>query len=332
MTASRFSAGPLDELPTDRCVSVAAGRAIVVRVRNEVAAFQNECLHQASPLAGGLVRGGVLVCPLHFWMYDMPAGTVHGSGEQLPRYDVEVVDGEVFVDVPEEPPARSMREQLLAHAAEWRAARVPVGVVWDMGGILYRYFTEMVIAVGRDRGWPIDGIPLGPTHRVPDAEYEAMDRGEIGEPEYVDLVVARLSGIGVVFDPPRELDWHDQYRSEVWTAIERLDSAGFRQGLLTNDASRWLGEEWWEWWEPAKWFDAIVDVTTLGVRKPAPEPYLAAAEGLGLSPTDCLFVDDMHVNCEGAAAVGMQSHWFDVTQPQTSVDALLERLGLVGEP
>lgn len=329
---TRVSAGPLAELPKDRCTSVAAGRAIVVRVRDEVAAFENQCLHQASPLAGGLVRGGVLVCPLHFWMYDVPAGTLRGSDEQLPRYDVEVIDGEVFVDLPPEPPPMSMRQQLLAHAEDWKRDHRPAAVVWDMGGILYRYFTEMLISVGRRRGWAIDEIALGPTHGVSDAEYEAMDRGEIGEPEYLQLIVERLAGIGVAFDPPSELHWQDQFRGEVWDAVERIHGAGFRQGLLTNDASRWLGEQWWEWWEPAKWFDSIIDVKTLGSRKPDPQPYVAAAEQLGLSPTACLFVDDMHINCQGAETVGMQSHWFDITNPEASVESLLARLGLAGEP
>ena len=55
---------------------------------------------------------------------------------------------------------------------------------------------------------------------------------------------------------------------------------------------------------------------------------MAAAERLGLSPTACLFVDDMHVNCDGAEAVGMQSHWFDITDSQNAVTGLLERLEL----
>jgi len=325
---TRVSAGPLADLPQDRCVSVAAGRAIVLRVGDDVVAFDNQCLHQASPLAGGLVRDGVLTCPLHFWRYDVPAGTVVGSDEQLPGYAVEIVHGDVFVDVPDEPPDQSMRERLLAHAEDWRTSHRPVAVVWDMGGILYHYFTEMLIEVGQERGWAIDDLPLGPTHPVPDPQYDAMDRGEITEPEYLEHVIGLLASVGVEFDPPRELDWRGRFRRASWDAIETIHGAGYRQGLLTNDASKWLGDRWWESWEPAKRFDAIIDVKTLGVRKPDPRPYVAAAEAVGVSPTSCLFVDDMHVNCEGAEAVGMQSHWFDITSPEASVGALLERLGI----
>lgn len=201
-------------------------------------------------------------------------------------------------------------------------------IVWDMGGIMYRYFTEMIIDVGRERGWPVETMPLGPTHPVPDPAYWSMDRGEITEPDYLRAVVDNLASHGIGFDPPADLDWSDELRPEVWTAIERLANDGFRQGLLTNDATVWLGERWWENWGPAKWFDAIVDIATVGIRKPAPEPYLAASRALGVEPGECLFIDDMHCNCTGAEAVGMRSLWFDVTDPAGSIARLYAELGI----
>lgn len=114
------NAGDLEELPTDRGVAIADGRAVVVRVGDEVFAYRNECLHQASPLDGGLVKDGVLTCPLHLWRYDATTGTKCGEpGLRLESYPVEVVSGSVTVQLPEPPPARSMSEMLLAHAREW---------------------------------------------------------------------------------------------------------------------------------------------------------------------------------------------------------------------
>lgn len=201
-------------------------------------------------------------------------------------------------------------------------------VVWDMGGIMYRYFTEPMLDLGRERGWPVERLALGPTGSVPDSDYDAMLEGRIDEPEYLGLVIERLRAEGVSFDPPRDLDWSGQTRPETWDAIRRIHDAGFRQGLLTNDATKWLGERWWETWEPAGWFDAMVDVVTLGARKPRPEPYLAVAAELQVPASECLFVDDMHVNCRGADGVGMESHWFDITRPRESLAGLLSRLGI----
>lgn len=44
-----------------------------------------------------------------------------------------------------------------------------------------------------------------------------------------------------------------------------------------------------------------------GLRKPEPEAYLNAATTLGVSPSDCLFVDDRPVNVDGARSVGMDA-------------------------
>jgi len=200
-------------------------------------------------------------------------------------------------------------------------------VIWDMGGILYPYFTELMLEEGEERGWPLDRLPLGPTGRVRDPAYEDLLEGRLDEPGYVAAVVGRLVAEGISFDPVADIDWTDCLRPAAWKTIRRLADRGLVQGLLTNDATRWLGERWWETWENAGWFQAILDVATLGVRKPAPEPYLAAARALGMAPEACLFVDDLPVNCRGAEAVEMASHLFDVTRPAETLDALELRLG-----
>jgi len=41
------------------------------------------------------------------------------------------------------------------------------------------------------------------------------------------------------------------------------------------------------------------------MHKPEPAIYELGAERVGLPPADCVFVDDLRENCEGAEAVGM---------------------------
>lgn len=115
-----INVGSLADLPDDRAVAVAGGKAVVVRVGNEVFAYRNECLHQASPLTGGLVKDGVLTCPFHFWRYGAATGIKCGQSRlRLDPYPAEVVDGSVTVHLPDPPPGRSLREMLLARAKEW---------------------------------------------------------------------------------------------------------------------------------------------------------------------------------------------------------------------
>lgn len=217
---------------------------------------------------------------------------------------------------------------MTSSVASPRAGDARPALVWDMGGILYRYFTEVLLLMAPDRGWDLAAVPLGPTGTVPDPAYGRMLRGEIDEHDFLDEVRARLQALGIAVDPVAAIDWAGHERPEVWEVIEAAHVAGHPQAVLSNDATRWLGARWWETWPPAAWFDVMVDVATLEQRKPAAGPYLAAAERLGVPPEDCLFIDDMPVNCDGAEAVGMASHWMDVRDPQGSMERLAKRLDL----
>lgn len=114
--------GPVTAVPTDACAAVGDGFAVVVRVGDEICAYRNRCIHQESPLAGGIVRDGVLSCPLHFWRYRAGTGELIGTRRRLERFPVEVVDGEAFVELPDAGPPMSLRDQLLARARGYERA------------------------------------------------------------------------------------------------------------------------------------------------------------------------------------------------------------------
>jgi HAD superfamily hydrolase (TIGR01509 family) len=203
-------------------------------------------------------------------------------------------------------------------------------LIWDMGGIVYTYFTQVTVEIGEREGWPIDGLALGPTGSVPDPDYELMLEGGLEEPEYARVVSDRLHGAGIGFDPRFDIDWENRARPATIAMLADLKRAGHRQAILTNDASRWLGPGWWATWPYAGYFDVMVDVATIGVRKPAPEPYLAVAQALEVPAGECLFIDDMPVNVRGAEAVGMEGFRFEVTDPEGSIETLRGRLGVGG--
>jgi nitrite reductase/ring-hydroxylating ferredoxin subunit len=101
------------------CVSAGDDRAIVFRIGDEVRAYRNRCVHQDSALAGGWIRDGVLSCPLHFWRYRADDGRHIGTTMTLEQFPVEVIGGEAFVEVPDAPPQKSLRQQLLERASTY---------------------------------------------------------------------------------------------------------------------------------------------------------------------------------------------------------------------
>jgi nitrite reductase/ring-hydroxylating ferredoxin subunit len=111
--------GRVEDLPDDRCVSVADGRAVAVRVDGGVRVFQSRCLHKEASLAEGRIVDGKLQCPLHFWRYRLADGVHVGGLGALATYPVRVHEGRAVASVPDPEPEMSLRERLLAHAHEW---------------------------------------------------------------------------------------------------------------------------------------------------------------------------------------------------------------------
>jgi putative hydrolase of the HAD superfamily len=66
--------------------------------------------------------------------------------------------------------------------------------------------------------------------------------------------------------------------------------------------------------------DRVLNSARLGLAKPEPEAFAAAAEALGVEPGRCLFVDDRPANVDGARAAGMRAELF------TGAEALAELL------
>ena len=115
----RVPIGSVADVPERGCIAVAEGRAVVVRIGDELRAYRNRCLHQDAPLTGGWVRDGVLSCPHHFWRYDVSTGALRSGVGCLERYAVEYDGDEAVVVLPDEPPRRSLREELLDRAHDY---------------------------------------------------------------------------------------------------------------------------------------------------------------------------------------------------------------------
>lgn len=100
-----------------------ATEVAVFNVDGELYAVDGACPHRGGPLAEGVVRDGVVTCPLHWFRYDLRTGRHVGErGLRLTCYPLRVVGGVVEVLVPPAPPEMSLRERLLAAGREWKAA------------------------------------------------------------------------------------------------------------------------------------------------------------------------------------------------------------------
>ncbi len=129
---------------------------------------------------------------------------------------------------------------------------------------------------------------------VPQAEFERWlaERLSPGAPAPIaaDGLKERLFA-GLEPDPP------------MAAAVGAARAGGIRTGLVSNS---W-GESGYERDRFGDVFDAVVISAEVGMRKPDPEIYLLAAERIGVPPAECVFVDDLLHNVDGARSVGMEA-------------------------
>jgi nitrite reductase (NADH) small subunit len=67
---------------------------------DRVIAFENRCPHVGGPLALGQVRGNEIVCPWHFFRFDLVTGEAVGADKSIMRmkfFPVTIENGDVFV-------------------------------------------------------------------------------------------------------------------------------------------------------------------------------------------------------------------------------------------
>ena len=174
-------------------------------------------------------------------------------------------------------------------------------LIVDFGGVLttnvfesFRAFSEAegldpnaVKQLFRERG---EGLDL----------LRQLERGEVEIPEF-EQRFAPLLGVREAEGMVQRLFAGVRADDLMVDAVRRVKRSGRPTGLISNS---WGGASY-DRVEVDELFDAMVISGEVGLHKPEPEIFRLGAERLGVAPDDCVFVDDLRENCDGAEAVGM---------------------------
>jgi 2-haloacid dehalogenase len=114
---------------------------------------------------------------------------------------------------------------------------------------------------------------------------------------------------------------------EVADALRRLGDAGLRLAALTNSTEQ-VARAQLEHAGLIDAFELVLSADTVGRLKPAPEPYLMAAERLGVAVAEVRLIAAHAWDVAGAARAGCATAF--VARPGKVLDPLAERPGIVG--
>ena len=210
------------------------------------------------------------------------------------------------------------------------SARPARAVISDFGGVLTSPLIESFAAYQHDSGISLEalGQAMGRATEASGGAHPLfeLEKGLISESEFLRRLEAEL-GDGIKLDRLRHVYFeHLQPNEAMIDRMRDLGARGLRMALLTNNVREW--EPQWRSLLPDidEIFELVVDSAFVGMRKPEPGIYELTLERLGggLEPGDCVFLDDIEVNCDAARELGMRAVRFvDNEQAFAELDAAL---------
>jgi putative hydrolase of the HAD superfamily len=175
------------------------------------------------------------------------------------------------------------------------------GLLVDFGGVLTSNVFESFRAFCEQEGLDPEAVKRA-FREDPEALalLRQLERGELTEEEFAPLFGERI-GMRETEGLIDRLFAGMSPDERMLEAVRRAKAAGIRTGLITNS---WGRGRYDRETLPAL-FDGVVVSGEVGLNKPQPEIFKLGAERVGVPPEECVFVDDLRENCDGAEAVGM---------------------------
>jgi putative hydrolase of the HAD superfamily len=205
-------------------------------------------------------------------------------------------------------------------------------VVFDLGGVITESPMHAFAAYEAEAGLP-DGLIRRLNSTDPDTNaWARYERNELDVDGFRAAFEAEAAAAGYRVDAARVLGaLAGELRPEMVAAVGALRAAGFPLALLSNNVAPM--ERTGRLGELLGLFDAIVESSVEGVRKPEPEIYrralrrLSEAVGRPVAAEDCAYLDDLGINLKPARALGFRT--IKVVDP---AEALAELAALTGLP
>jgi putative hydrolase of the HAD superfamily len=203
-------------------------------------------------------------------------------------------------------------------------------VIFDLGGVLTDSPIRSFTAYEREAGLP-EGLIVGLNSTDPHTNaWARFERNELDVAGFSAAFEAEARAAGHEVQAARVLEaLRGELRPEMVAAVRRLREAGLPLGLLSNNVAPM--ERTGPLGELLGLFDAIVESSVEGVRKPEPEIYeraltrLSDAVGRRIEAADCAYLDDLGINLKPARALGFST--IKVVEPAAALAELSELVG-----
>jgi putative hydrolase of the HAD superfamily len=174
-------------------------------------------------------------------------------------------------------------------------------VAFDYGGVLTHSAFGGFVTYATELGLPDDALV---TFFRDDPQMALLETGQLTSREfmkYVCIEAERRHGHRIDIRRLGAAAAEGQVINPAMIALVEEVRGMCATALVTNN----VAEAGWRAGFPLELFDVVIDSSSAGVRKPDPRIYVALLEQLDRPASEVAFVDDLEVNVDGAAAVGI---------------------------
>jgi putative hydrolase of the HAD superfamily len=202
--------------------------------------------------------------------------------------------------------------------------------LWDFGGVILSSPFEAFNRYESEKGLPLDIIRTVNSTNPDSNAWALLERSDISPAEFDSQFASESEALGHRIPGADVLALlSGDVRPTMVAALDHVIASGFLTACLTNNVVVTTPDPTPRQAEVAaimKKFNHVVESSKVGCRKPEPRFYEIACELLNVSPTECVFLDDLGINLKPAAAMGMRT--IKVGKPDIALEELSGHIGL----
>lgn len=185
-------------------------------------------------------------------------------------------------------------------------------VIWDFGGVFTTSPFEAFNRYELRRGLPKDFIRTVNATNPDSNAWALFERGEIDGLAFDRKFLEESKRLGHAVRGAEVIPLlAGEVRPRMVEALV-VCKQRFKVGCITNNMAHDDEAGMEASPERARWaadimrhFDAVIESSKAGLRKPDPRIYLMMCQRLGVKARACVYLDDIGVNCKAAAQLGM---------------------------
>ena len=197
-------------------------------------------------------------------------------------------------------------------------------VIFDLGGVVVGSPLHAIATYERDHDIPAGFINRVVVSTAPTGAWSRLERGELTLEQFYPAFDADCSAAGQRISARvlmSRVAAATIPRPAMLEAIRCIRTRGLLVGAITNN---WIAEDG-ATAALRPQFDAFIESSVVGLRKPDPRIFELACSQLGVGPAEAIFLDDIGSNLKTARALGM--HTIKVEAPEAALAELRALLG-----